>query len=259
MNEAPSPESRLVRARRQFLGAMFLLVLTAIVLPWVMDAVPPETLREPEIRIVQGDKVTVIPPRQAGPTAEAPSEAVPETPPSDAVQTPSAALAAKSDASADASPPSKAPEPAATASAQKPTPSPGGAASAEAPKGAAVPPTSEPPKTTAIPPGLRFDAKRVGERARATAALKGVASPDRPLTRYWLVQVAALRDAELAAKEAQRYRQSGLTAYVLEADGQGWYRVRIGPYVSENEAREAVQLVRERFKAQAHLVAVNVP
>lgn len=59
---------------------------------------------------------------------------------------------------------------------------------------------------------------------------------------FYTIQLSAWRTRVKADREAERYQEMGLEAYVQQAEipGMGtWYRVRVGRYPSLSEAREA--------------------
>ena len=60
-------------------------------------------------------------------------------------------------------------------------------------------------------------------------------------TEGWAVQVASYPRSELAEGRIETLRAGGHSAYVVHAlvKGQTWYRVRIGPYASTEEAKKA--------------------
>jgi hypothetical protein len=73
---------------------------------------------------------------------------------------------------------------------------------------------------------------------------------------YFALQVAALRKASAAQREAERLQQHGLEAHVLEPEtSRGWHRVRVGKYRSRRAAQaaadslKAVGIIRDYFVA----------
>ncbi|MCX7945515.1 MAG: SPOR domain-containing protein [Hydrogenophilus sp.] len=102
----------------------------------------------------------------------------------------------------------------------------------------------------------QWNAERVAERARAQMALAGVTGEQRPRY-YWFIQVAAFREASVAAEVVTRLRQQGFEAYV--APDRGWQRVRVGPYTQEGEARQAADTIARVVRAQPQVIAARLP
>jgi cell division protein FtsN len=80
-----------------------------------------------------------------------------------------------------------------------------------------------------------------------------------PPTEGWAVQVASYPRSELAEGRIQTLRAGGHSAYVVHAlvKGQTWYRVRIGPYVSAEEAKKA-RVHLSQVLAQSDLLVTAV-
>jgi cell division protein FtsN len=77
------------------------------------------------------------------------------------------------------------------------------------------------------------------------------AVPPRPRSKPYNIQIEAVMDHTGAEQMAGRLRQLGYQATITESDigGRTWYRVRVGPYGTEEEAREAEQKLRERYES----------
>jgi DedD protein len=98
------------------------------------------------------------------------------------------------------------------------------------------PTTTQRPAATAQP----------AAQPRTTTVSRPVASPARLITDYW-VQAGAFA-AIIRAEDARDHLASkGLTSIIenREIEGRTWYRVRMGPYTSENEANYWLALVKE--------------
>ena len=75
----------------------------------------------------------------------------------------------------------------------------------------------------------------------------------------WAVQVASYPRSEEAEKRLVSLQAGGHSAYVVHAlvKGQTWYRVRIGPYPSPEEAGQARNHLTEVL-AQRDLLVTGV-
>lgn len=109
-----------------------------------------------------------------------------------------------------------------------------------APPPAAAPAPVAPPVTAAPAPAPR-DTARPAAPAPAPVA---TAPPANPSGEYE-VQVAAARSDTAAQRIAARFNQAGMTARVILGP-DGYFRVRLGPYASLPEARDAA-LAARRF------------
>ena len=80
---------------------------------------------------------------------------------------------------------------------------------------------------------------------------------DARLTR-WSVQVQATSKEQAALQSAQQLRKLGYTPMLskIHRQGQVLYRVRVGPFITEGDARAAIaRFRREKTFAQAYLVS----
>ncbi|MBI5781972.1 MAG: SPOR domain-containing protein [Rhodocyclales bacterium] len=222
---------RLRRIRRRFVGALVLLLAALITLPLVMEQKPKEQKAPVEVR---------IPARDQMPATVPPPAAVPE-----AAQPPEAELA-----EAPVAPPSlpagqELPPPPPAEPSLKPAP----------PAGVATPKPAAPPEPSKPAPTVKPDALQ--EKARALAALEGALKPGQKLPGYWVVQAGAFRDEAKAKQVAGQLRGAGLDAFV-EGGADGWYRVRIGPFVSEAKAQSA-KTIAEQQRLSPRVVHVASP
>ncbi|MBI3301954.1 MAG: SPOR domain-containing protein, partial [Deltaproteobacteria bacterium] len=74
----------------------------------------------------------------------------------------------------------------------------------------------------------------------------------------WGVQVHATKQEEVAQNVAKMLREQGLVPLVSKVERQGevWYRVRVGSFANEEEARNVVTRFRHEGKfAQAYPVS----
>jgi DedD protein len=88
--------------------------------------------------------------------------------------------------------------------------------------------------------------QRPAATTQSAATSRSAASPARIITDYW-VQAGAFA-AIIRAEDAKDHLASkGLTSIIENRDieGRTWYRVRMGPYTSENEANYWLALVKE--------------
>ena len=112
--------------------------------------------------------------------------------------------------------------------------------------------TAEPPAATAEPPAAAPEPKppvTVPPRAQHGKP------PARP--RRWSVQVQATTRQQTARQTAQRLRQQGYSPSISKVVRQGrvWYRVRVGPFREELEAKAAISRFRhQKTFAQAYPV-----
>lgn len=260
---APPVSEALVRARRRFFGTLFLFILSALLLPWVMDSQPPETLPSPTIRLVTEGQPPVVlhgpPPAQVIPesSVEAPSANREEAPLQGSSQ---------GDGSASSHSAPKGGEPVAAGKpmpstpsekgagkggespvspsakvAEKAPPPPPPAPTSPAPSAAPTSPVSSPPVASSHGEVPRWSLAQLHDRAKAQAALQGFAATQ-PLTQFWYVQAGAYKSETQAAEVVSRLRAAKLSAYLMAGEG-GWYRVRVAPFVSKEEADAAAEKV----------------
>jgi DedD protein len=231
---------RLRRIRRRFVGAIVLLLAALVTLPLVMEKKPKGQKSPVEVRIPSRDQVPdTLPPPAAAPdstqTAASEGTSPPEAELAEApVPVPPPAPPARQE-------PSSTPEPPQSKLAA--TIPPRAETNVAAAKPVAPP---EPPKPAPEPkpaPTVKPDALQ--EKARALAALEGALKPGQKLPGYWVVQAGAFRDEAKAKQVAGQLRGAGLDAFV-EGGADGWYRVRIGPFVSESKAQSAKAIAEQQ-------------
>lgn len=139
------------------------------------------------------------------------------------------------------------------------SPAPGSLAAASAPPKLAGPPpkvapvraavASAPPPAKTAPPE---PSRAAAEEAAKTADAGRKPAPARvPVARSkpYNIQIGAVMDKRSAEDMVGRLRRLGYLPYIVETDieGQAWYRVRVGPYESEAEARAAEVELRQRY------------
>jgi DedD protein len=80
---------------------------------------------------------------------------------------------------------------------------------------------------------------------RTTAPAAAVRTPSRALSDYW-IQTGAFSALVRAEDAKETLASKGLSSIIddRDVDGQTWYRVRVGPYTSENEANYWLALVK---------------
>lgn len=228
---------RLRRVRRRFVGALVLLLVALVTLPLVMEKKPRGEKAPVEVRIPSRDQAPdTLPPPAASPDATQTADS--EVTPSPETELAEAPVPVPPPPVRQELPPKPEPPP-------KPaTPIPPRPETNVATAKPVVPP--EPPKPAIEPkpaPTVKPDALQ--EKARALAALEGVLKPGQKLPGYWVVQAGAFRDEAKAKQVAGQLRGAGLDAFV-EGGNDGWYRVRIGPFVSEAKAQSAKAIAEQQ-------------
>lgn len=146
-----------------------------------------------------------------------------------------------------------------------PLPSPPAAAPTPAPAPLAapnLPPAPAPalaPHTSALPPIAASSraASVATTRAAAPVNTRAVASASTPSApsahkHPYNIQVEAVMDRDGADQMVRRLQELGYpaAAETTDIDGQTWYRVKVGPYDSQEEAEEAQDKLRAAYKAQ---------
>jgi len=144
--------------------------------------------------------------------------------------------------------------------AMAPTPTP-------APLAALNPPSAPPapalaPHTSALPPiAANSRAASIATvRAAAPANTRAVASASTPAAikappthkHPFNIQIEAVMDRDGADQMVRRLQALGYpaAAETTDIDGQTWYRVKVGPYESQEEAQDAQDKLRAAYKAQ---------
>jgi len=230
MAKAPTEEQSQLkrRARRRLVGSIALVTVVAVVLPWVMETEPRNGDPQIAIQIPSPDAGKFLPkavpdgrpqPEKLPPETTPASPPVPVEPPKAAPVTADDALRAEQDKVL--SPPVKVP--------------------AAKPAGPKDKPAEKPPeKRTAEP------AKKAADRTETASERKPEpksTAADKP----YVVQVAALADADKAEEIRQALAAKGLKAYtekVKTASGEVT-RVRVGPF----SGRDAAEKERGRMKS----------
>jgi DedD protein len=208
------------RARRRLVGAVALVLVVAVVLPWVVDDDPPPRLKNVDIAIPAVESVdrkfpSSMPPAEPIP---APGAATSETP-------------AETPAAAPASEPADAP----SAVSPQPVPLPAAEPDPEAapPKVVTRPDPKADPKTDLRPapkPDPRPDVKAEGKPAPGASTAKG-----------FVMQVGAFSSPEKAKQLQQQLRAAGFPAYLesIKTASGDRIRVRAGPFATIEAAQKA--------------------
>lgn len=217
------------RARRRLVGAIALVAIVVLVVPWFIDTTPPPPLKDVEI---------VIPPV---PPADKQFPPVPET------AAPDAAPPASSDTGAQA-PADPVPAPAEAAISP---PGSGSAGASEAPA-ADVPvarPEPTPPASTkaAEKPADKRVEKRADKPAEKPHDKPKATPPAKPATNAVLpskghvIQLGAYSDRENATQLLSKLRAAGLPGYVepVKTPDGTKTRVRCGPFATPEAAQAA--------------------
>ncbi len=192
------------RARQQFIGAVVLVLLAVIAIPFVLDGKPRPI--SPNIVI---EVASVIPSPVAAP---APVTATPE--PAAAASSPIAAPAPIPPADTIAATP-------APATPAAPTPSPA------------------PPSPAPAAPLKAVDVAAILNGTASTTATTTVSTPS---TSGYLLQVGSYADKTKAIAMQAKLDKAGLTNFAQEAtakDGTTHTRVRLGPYATQEETNAA--------------------
>jgi DedD protein len=232
------------RARRRLIGAVALVIVTAVFLPMVLEHEPKPVVQNIDIQIPSPDNagtftskiVPVTPPSATG--AEVPPPSLPESTPPTAA--PSESVAAPAPSTTPTKPtPIKTPEPVVTkAVEEKSVIKPALAPTTQAPAKAIV---NLPEKTKpADKPKLLEKAKapvkpKVADKSKAVEKPKPEAASG-----GFVVQVAALNDAAKAKQIQQQMTGAGIktfTEIVPTAKGSVT-RVRAGPFKTRDEAEQ---------------------
>jgi DedD protein len=122
------------------------------------------------------------------------------------------------------------------------------------PQTAAVPDTpparTQKPATVSLSPSVKPAPAPVAKPAATTPAAKpAVAKPAAAASKmhnnYW-VQTGAFSTKVRAEGAKESLASKGITSIIdnRDIDGKTWYRVRVGPYMSENEAKYWLALVK---------------
>jgi len=238
------------RARRRLIGAIALVTVVAVFLPMVLDHEPKSVSQDISIQIpsqnagIFTSKIVPVVPGGDGKAG-----AAPETPVAAAPVTPEPAKLAAPAVKESAAPARESTPPAA-----KPAPVAAKAAAAE-PKAKAKPdseaaPAKEPVPETKAKPKAKANASTDSEAAPAKEAApkekaKAVKSESRDSGAF-VVQVAALTDADKARQLREQIAGAGVKAYteVVPTAKGSVTRVRAGPFGS----REAAEKARDRLK-----------
>ncbi|HTW86667.1 MAG TPA: SPOR domain-containing protein [Candidatus Binataceae bacterium] len=129
----------------------------------------------------------------------------------------------------------------------------------EEPGEASVPPGPNPDEqappeveheTAAIPPSRRYESSSTGE---ATVPPARVASAERQTSHRhpYNIQIDAVMDSAGAQQMADRLRRLGYTPAIIQTNvaGQTWYRIKVGPYSTQEEAQAAQDRLRSQYNA----------
>lgn len=222
MAKAPTEEQQQLRrrARRRLVGAIALVTVVAVVLPWVLEREPPQSDQQIAVQIPLPDGSKFEP--------QVPAD-VPSTEQKSASTEPAPALESSPSRGA-------APDDGLKAEQDKVLALPPVRAAAQTPSGKDKASGKEKPAPAPEPK------KKASEKPEAVADAK-TGTQSKP----YVVQVAALADADKAAEIQRALAAKGLKAYtekIKTATGEVT-RVRVGPFPS----RDAAEKERGRMKA----------
>jgi cell division septation protein DedD len=108
-------------------------------------------------------------------------------------------------------------------------------------------PRPEPPAVNRPAPGNENESDENSETASAPAApTRGLAPGAKPYN----IQIEAVMDKSGADEMVSRLKTLGYSAQEMKValNGQTWYRVRIGPYASADEANAAQNKLRAQYR-----------
>jgi DedD protein len=211
------------RARRRLVGAIALVTIIAVFLPMVLDHEPRPVSQDVSIQIpspnagVFTSKIVPVVPMAPGAKPAPEAAAKPDTPPAGA------------EAPAQATPPAKSEAPkVAAASAPKPA--------AQAPAPAENDAEAAPPKKPQSQP-KHADKPKAAEKPKDVEKIKLVAKG----VAGYVVQVAALNDADKAKQMREQIAAAGFKAYteVVPTAKGNVTRVRAGPFATREDADKA--------------------
>jgi cell division septation protein DedD len=123
------------------------------------------------------------------------------------------------------------------------------------------PPAAAPvlaPHSSALPPIAPSPRAASAATLRAapanTRAVASASTPAAPAAHKhpYNIQIEAVMDRDGANQMVRRLQELGYpaAAETTDIDGQTWYRVKVGPYDSQEEAEEAQDKLRAAYKAQ---------
>lgn len=208
------------RARRRLIGAIALVIIVAVFLPMVLDHEPKPVNQDINIQ---------IPSPNAGVFTSKIVPLAPGAPDAESAAKPAAEAPAKSDTPA----PSEPPKVAASA--------PAGKSVAEAPVPPAYDTEAAPPKKAAPEPKPKAKPKATpAAKPPAKSAPAPAAKPAADAKAGFVVQVAALNDADKAKQMQEQIAAAGIKSYteVVPTAKGNVTRVRAGPFASRSEAEK---------------------
>lgn len=247
-----------LRNKRRFLGIMVLVVAAAVIAPSVFEpndyyANRGAKLEIPALQSGAPAKVVSLAPEAQKPLPEA--VVVPKAPSS------AAALSAANTVNAGARPALEAPQPQEATGAQ-------GTAAAQVVKNAAAQKVEKAAKAAAVaaaaknakdagagkqsasssakPQGQTNTASAKSEEPAAAPSAPAATGPIRAVANgTYFIQVIATSNRNSAQKQAQKLRALGLPAYteIVHRRGTDLWRVRVGHFASEQEARRALDIL----------------
>jgi cell division septation protein DedD len=107
-------------------------------------------------------------------------------------------------------------------------------------------------ETSAPPPPPRVSEPASPPAVTARPSTRVGRAAEEPVHRKpYNIQIDAVMDRANAAQMADRLQKLGYNAFLVPTiiGGQTWWRVRVGPYDSEEEATEAEEHLREEYRA----------
>lgn len=246
------------RARQRLVGAALLLVVGVVAFPLLFETKPrplaldtPIVAARPPSAAEAPGSVAPAPlpvsrtapaaPPQA-PTASAPAEAAAPVELPAPAESPASAVAAATAATTATAATAAATATATAAAAAKPEPA----------KAVPTKPASAPPAAKALPkPGPAAPPSQGAVPATPALAAASAAAASAPRAVRYVVQVGAFSEAATAREVRIKVERLGLKTYtqVVETDGGKRTRVRVGPFMSREEAMQTL----------ARIQAANLP
>jgi cell division protein FtsN len=115
---------------------------------------------------------------------------------------------------------------------------------------AAVARLKPPPEAPAVNRPAPGNENEPGEESETASAPPAPARALAPGTKPYNIQIEAVMDKSGADEMVSRLKTLGYSAQEIKValNGQTWYRVRIGPYASAEEANAAQNKLREQYR-----------
>mgnify|MGYP002635769684 CR=1 FL=1 len=70
----------------------------------------------------------------------------------------------------------------------------------------------------------------------------------------WLIQLGSFHEEKNAEAFVSRIKKNGYTPFVVQAEDSRWYKVRVGPYPSKEEAQQVAEDLKKKHAISALVV-----